>query len=86
MPKFLGEFPSVRMRRNRRFNWLRRIVEENHLTINDLILPIFVKDGMNIKEPINLGSGIGYTIKEIAETIIALIDKNKEIIWEKPCK
>ena len=58
-------------------------------TIRDFIYSEDVARGMilavqkNIKEPINLGSGIGYTIKEIAETIIALIDKNKEIIWEK---
>ena len=70
MPKFLGEFPSVRMRRNRRFNWLRRIVEENHLTINDLILPIFVKDGMNIKEPINSMPNVHkYSLDRVTEHI-----------------
>ena len=70
MPKFLGKFPSVRMRRNRRFNWLRRIVEENHLTINDLILPIFVKDGMNIKEPINSMPNVHkYSLDRVTEHI-----------------
>ena len=61
---------------------------EMELQLRDFIYSEDVARGMilavqNIKEPINLGSGIGYTIKEIAETIIALIDKNKEIIWEK---
>ena len=58
------------MRRNRRFNWLRRIVEENHLTINDLILPIFVKDGMNIKEPINSMPNVHkYSLDRVTEHI-----------------
>ena len=58
------------MRRNRRFNWLRRIVEENHLSINDLILPIFVKDGTNIKEPINSMPNVyRYSLDRVVEHI-----------------
>jgi len=40
-----GAFPTVRMRRNRRDAWTRRLVGENALAIDDLIWPIFVMAG-----------------------------------------
>lgn len=45
-----GPFPSTRMRRNRRHDWLRRLVEENHLTPSDLIWPVFVHDAPKPEE------------------------------------
>ena len=39
----------LRLRRNRKFNWIRRFVEENELSTNDLILPIFLTDGKKQK-------------------------------------
>ncbi|MDC6465429.1 porphobilinogen synthase [Pelagibacteraceae bacterium] len=56
--KFLGKYPSTRLRRNRKKDWTRRLVEENHLSVNDLIWPIFITDGKNIKEPINSMPGV----------------------------
>src|SRR5262245_52014912 len=47
-----GSFPSVRMRRNRRTAWMRRLVAENRLAVDDLIWPIFIIDGHNKREPI----------------------------------
>ena len=47
-----GKYPSLRLRRNRKNNWSRRLVEENNLTPNDFILPIFLIDGKNKKLPI----------------------------------
>jgi len=41
----MGQFPSVRMRRNRQTDWSRRLVSENTITVNDLIWPIFVHEG-----------------------------------------
>jgi porphobilinogen synthase len=41
----LGAYPRVRLRRNRRDDWSRRLVAENVLTAADLIWPVFVKDG-----------------------------------------
>ncbi len=38
-------FPAVRMRRNRKAAWSRRLVAENVLTSADLIWPIFVAEG-----------------------------------------
>jgi len=50
--KILGKYPAVRLRRNRKYNWSRRLVTENNLAVNDLILPIFVTEGKNKVEPI----------------------------------
>ncbi len=47
-----GKFPNLRLRRSRKYDWSRRLVEENNLTPNDFILPIFVIDGKNKKLPI----------------------------------
>ena len=41
----LGAYPRVRMRRNRRDPWTRRLVAENRLTVDDLIWPVFVQEG-----------------------------------------
>ena len=47
-----GKFPSLRLRRSRKNDWSRRLIEENNLTPNDFILPIFLIDGKNKKIPI----------------------------------
>ena len=47
-----GRFPNLRLRRNRKTDWSRRLVEENNLTSNDFVLPIFLIDGKNKKQSI----------------------------------
>jgi porphobilinogen synthase len=54
----MGRFPSVRLRRNRRTTWMRRLVAENRLTVDDLIWPIFLIDGHNRREPIAAMPGV----------------------------
>jgi porphobilinogen synthase len=54
----MGTFPSVRMRRNRRTAWMRRLVAENRLTADDLIWPIFLIEGRNRREPIAAMPGV----------------------------
>ncbi|MEZ5872625.1 MAG: porphobilinogen synthase [Nitratireductor sp.] len=46
------------MRRNRRFDWSRRLVRENTVTADDLIWPIFVIEGHGVTEPISAMPGI----------------------------
>jgi porphobilinogen synthase len=53
-----GEFPQTRMRRPRREDWSRRLVRENHLSVNDLIWPVFIQDGQNQRTPISSMPGI----------------------------
>ena len=47
-----GRFPTTRLRRNRRTDWLRRLVAENRLAAGDLIWPVFVIDGEAAREPV----------------------------------
>ena len=47
-----GKYPNLRMRRNRKHKWVRRLVEENKLSTNDLIMPIFITEGKNKKQKI----------------------------------
>ena len=62
-----GDFPATRMRRLRQFEWTRRLVQENHLTPNDLIWPIFVIEGTNQAEPIDSMPGVSrLTIDRLA--------------------
>lgn len=49
---------SRRMRRNRRFDWSRRLVRENTISSNDLIWPIFLVEGQNLTVPINSMPGV----------------------------
>jgi porphobilinogen synthase len=54
----LGAFPKVRMRRNRSNAWRRRLVAESRLSADDLIWPIFVREGTNIAEPVPSMPGV----------------------------
>ncbi len=49
---------SRRLRRMRKADWSRRLVRETHLTVDDLIWPIFVIEGENRKEPISAMPGV----------------------------
>ena len=40
-----SRFPQTRLRRNRHDGWTRRLVAENHLSVDDLIWPIFIRPG-----------------------------------------
>ena len=61
-----GKYPCLRLRRNRREDWIRRLVEENNLSANDLILPIFLIDGKNKKEKIkNMPNVFRHTIDKL---------------------
>ena len=47
-----GNYPNLRLRRSRRYNWSRRLIQENSLSASDFILPIFLIDGKNTKQSI----------------------------------
>ena len=49
---------ATRLRRNRRSGWARRMVQENVLTTNDLIWPLFVMDGQNARAPVPSMPGV----------------------------
>ncbi|HEY0984726.1 porphobilinogen synthase [Schlesneria sp.] len=52
------QFPQTRMRRPRRFDWSRRMVRENQVTVDDLIWPVFVQSGKNQRTPIASMPGV----------------------------
>ncbi len=49
---------GTRMRRNRQTDWSRRLVRENTLTVDDLIWPIFLVDGENVRQPVSSMPGV----------------------------
>ena len=72
-----GKFPSLRLRRSRKNDWSRRLIEENSLSPNDFILPIFLIDGKNKKQSIKSMPGVyRYTIDKLG-LIIDKAVKNK---------
>lgn len=54
----LGRFPQRRMRRHRRDDFSRRLVRETRLAPDDLILPVFVRDGRGAREPVPSMPGV----------------------------
>ena len=61
-----GKYPNLRLRRNRKADWSRRLTQENSLSPNDLILPIFVVDGKKKKQIIkNMPEVYRYSIDNI---------------------
>ncbi|AWK13311.1 porphobilinogen synthase [Candidatus Fukatsuia symbiotica] len=50
---FPGLFPGRRMRRIRRYDFSRRLMAENQLTVNDLIYPVFVMEGVNRQQAVS---------------------------------
>ena len=68
--KNIGSYPSVRLRRNRKTEWSRRLVRENNLSSSDLIWPIFIREGKNVKEPIKSMPGVyRYSLDKIEELV-----------------
>jgi porphobilinogen synthase len=48
-----GLYPAVRLRRLRHSKVIRDLVRETHLNVKDLVMPIFLKHGKGIKNPIS---------------------------------
>ena len=68
--KIIGKYPALRMRRNRKADWIRRLVSEHNLSVNDLILPLFVKNGNKKKESIKSMPDIyRYSIKDLSKVV-----------------
>ena len=76
-----GKFPALRLRRNRKTDWSRRLIEENNLTPNDFILPIFLIDGKNKKQSIKSMPGVyRYTIDKLNNIVDRAIKKGIPMI------
>jgi len=66
-------FPSVRPRRLRRSETLRRMVRETRLSRDDLVLPLFVVEGRGVREPVASMPGV------FRQSVDALVDEAKRV-------
>ena len=79
--KSIGSYPKTRLRRNRKKEWSRRLVQENTLSSNDLIWPIFICEGKNVKEPIKTMPGVyRHSIDRLEKLVERAMDNNIPMI------
>jgi len=72
-----GSYPNLRLRRSRKNDWSRRLIQENSLSASDFILPIFLIDGKNTKQSIKTMPDVyRYTIDKLGIIVDRAI-KNK---------
>jgi porphobilinogen synthase len=68
-------YPERRLRRLRRTPALRRLVAEYRVTVDDLVAPLFVKDGIDAPEPIASMPGVvQHTQESLRKEVRALSD------------
>lgn len=72
----LNNYPLIRLRRNRQQAWSRNLISENNLTVNDLILPVFIKEGSNESEEI---TSMPRVFRHTIDKAVILIDKAYEL-------
>ena len=72
MKPTVAQFPATRLRRTRQSDAVRRLVRENTLTVDDLIWPIFVRDGEGIEEPVASMPGV------MRRSVDKIVDAAKE--------
>ena len=74
---FSNNFPNTRMRRIRQSKWIRNLIEENTISSNDMIWPIFLNEGSNVKEEIDTMPGVfRYSVDNLNE-IVDIAEKQK---------
>ena len=67
---FSNNFPNTRMRRIRQSKWIRNLIEENTISSNDMIWPIFLNEGSNVKEEIDTMPGVfRYSVDNLNEIV-----------------
>ena len=72
-----GNYPNLRLRRSRKNDWSRRLIQENSLSSSDFILPIFLIDGKNTKQSIKTMPDVyRYTVDKLGIIVDRAI-KNK---------
>ena len=53
-----GNFPTVRLRRNRTDAWTRRLLAETELSVHDFLWPLFVTEGEDVEQPVDSMPGV----------------------------
>jgi porphobilinogen synthase len=68
-------FPERRMRRLRRSHALRRLVAEARLSVDDLVAPLFVKEGLDAPEPVvSMPGVVQHSQESLRKEVRALAD------------
>ena len=75
--KTVGSYPKTRLRRLRKSKWLRNLVSENNISNNDLVLPIFIREGKNKIEQIKSMPGVNRYSVDKLYTILNEVRKFK---------
>ena len=77
----IGKYPNLRLRRGRKESWSRRLIQENTLSSNDFILPIFLIEGSNKKQEISSMPGVyRYSINRLSQIVDRAISKKIPMI------
>lgn len=70
-------FPNTRLRRLRRENFSRRLVRETNLTVDDLIYPMFIVEGMGQRQAITAMPGIErFSVDELLSEAADMVGLN----------
>ena len=84
--KIIGKYPKTRLRRVRNSDWVRRLISENSISVNDLILPIFIKEGKNQIEEIKSMPGIyRYTLDKLNNVVDNALKLGIPMVALFPC-
>ena len=68
-------YPERRLRRLRRTPALRRLVAEHRVTVDDLVAPLFVKEGIDAPEPVvSMPGVVQHTQESLRKEVRALCD------------
>ena len=86
MNTYVTDFPARRGRRLRNTLWVRNLTAESHVTVNDLIWPVFVKEGTNIIEPVQELPGVfRYSMDTLVDQVTKASDLGIVCIAIFPC-
>jgi len=76
-----GNYPNLRLRRSRKNDWSRRLIQENSLSASDFILPIFLIDGKNTKRSIKTMPDVyRYTVDKLGIIVDRAIKNNLPMV------
>ena len=76
-----GKFPNLRLRRSRKYTWSRKLVQENNLSSNDFVYPIFLIEGKNDRRPIkSMPNVFQYTIDKLGPLVSKVINNKIPMI------
>ena len=68
MPPLAAPFPAARFRRARKSPAIRALMQENEVSVSDLIWPVFLTEGEGVEEPVSSMPGVmRYSVDRVVE-------------------